>query len=364
MTWVLFAIVPLIIYAYWAMKALNVLRQQAHTHSNGWRHKDEWPPFTLIMAFRNEREHLSVWGKALEEWLLAFPSMQVVLVDDGSTDGSADALGHLENYSNYRLLTTVGVGKKLAIQRAVEESKGEVLLFTDADVLPKKEWIAAMLQPFANSAIQMVLGPVVYGKAPTLKNRMMTLDFLALMISSEAAVLLQRPVMANGANYAVRRTTRMRASQKDLQIDLPSGDDVFLLHYISQKHGPNTIEFVRDLRACVETSPPDNWHAFVKQRLRWGSKSRSYRDRDALGLTLLVFLTNVSLPILFLFDWKMGLLAWLVKALLDYPLLRKAVTHFGRGDALSVFLFQSIIYPIYITLLGLASQLWPVKWKN
>lgn len=363
MTWVLLGGIPLFIYAYWVILAWRATRREQHSRVRR-EPLDEWLHFTLIMAFRNERAHLRAWGSAIEEWWTVFPNMQVVLVDDGSTDGSSNEIEHLKNHANYKLLTTVGVGKKEAIQKAVVESSGEVLLFTDADVTPKKEWVSAMLQPFTNDSLQMALGPVVYAEGPTFKNRLMTLDFLALMISSELAVLLQRPVMANGANLAVRRATRVEASEGDLQMDIASGDDVFLLHYISKKHGPHSIEFIRDKAACLETPPPQSWRAFVKQRLRWGGKSSSYRDSNAQGLTVLVFLTNLSLPVLLFVNWKVGAVAWIIKMILDYQLLRKAVAHYGRTDALSVFFLQSVLYPFYITLLGLASQLLPVKWKD
>jgi len=99
---------------------------------------DELPSLSVVVPARNEEA-------ALEEALRAhltqdYPGLQVVVCDDGSTDGTPQILARLE--AEFPHLTVVRggevppgwLGKPNAQRQAYEKATGEVLLFVDADV--------------------------------------------------------------------------------------------------------------------------------------------------------------------------------------------------------------------------------------
>lgn len=69
---------------------------------------------------------------------------EVVVVDDGSSDGSGDEAGAAAaNGLRVRVERTSGVGAVEARRRGVTVSRGTFLAFTDSDCLPDPAWLAA-----------------------------------------------------------------------------------------------------------------------------------------------------------------------------------------------------------------------------
>lgn len=99
---------------------------------------DVWPRLTLVVAACNEADHL----EAAVASLLGqdYPDLEVVLVDDRSTDGTgaiADRLAAADGrlrVLHVEHLPEGWLGKVHALARGAEAARGEWLLFTDADV--------------------------------------------------------------------------------------------------------------------------------------------------------------------------------------------------------------------------------------
>lgn len=359
MWWILLAL-PVTVYFFWGLKAISALRQSS---LNEGESEKRIPSVTLAIPFRNERKNLRRNWEKFDNILQTNSTLEIILVDDHSNDRGTEGFPKLINSDRLLILKSNGKGKKAAVQCVIERSSSSILVFTDADTILNLDWLEKMLRPFNNERVKMVLGPVVYVKEPNFFNSFYSLDFLSLIITTEASVLLGRPVMANGANYAIRRDTISRLSHDELLTKEQSGDDVFALHAVVKRYGSGSIFFQNAKEACVKTFAPTNLKSFLLQRIRWGGKSRYYQNVNAQFLTILVFLTNLSILLALILNWQLALILWLLKQLVDYPLLRMAGEKYNRSDAMRVYLAQAIIYPFYITLLAILSQLIPVKWK-
>jgi GT2 family glycosyltransferase len=80
---------------------------------------------------------------------------EIVVVNDGSTDNTADVLAH---YSGIRLVNQANAGPAAARNRGVLEARGTIVLFTDDDCVPTPEWLTAMIDPFRDPNIVGVKG--------------------------------------------------------------------------------------------------------------------------------------------------------------------------------------------------------------
>lgn len=77
--------------------------------------------------------------------------LEIIVVDDGSTDGSAPLAQALA--PRVRLLRQAHRGAGAARNRGAAAARGAILLFTDADCRPAPDWAARMLEPFADPAV-------------------------------------------------------------------------------------------------------------------------------------------------------------------------------------------------------------------
>ena len=94
--------------------------------------------------------------------------LEIILVDNGSTDGS---LQLLRQFSRERTVGSTYMieerqrGPSAARNAGVRIAKGEVIAFTDADCAPKPDWLHHLTKPFADSAVGATAGGIV--PAPT-----------------------------------------------------------------------------------------------------------------------------------------------------------------------------------------------------
>ena len=95
-----------------------------------------------------------------------FADYELIVVDDNSTDGTAEYLRKLSLIDNK--VTPVIHKKNLNIAASrnagIKKSKSDIVLFTDDDCIVSKTWIKEMLASFANSRADFVIGNVIYNK--------------------------------------------------------------------------------------------------------------------------------------------------------------------------------------------------------
>ncbi|MFB6354586.1 MAG: glycosyltransferase [Halobacteriales archaeon] len=130
---------------------LEDLRRRGFLAWRPERDPSHTPPVSVVVTVRNDREPLRECLDALGR--LDYPSSEVVVIDDGSTDGTA-AMASNHPLAEAGRLRTVAVGsasEPLGIgasrNRGVEAAAHDVIAFTDADCRPDERWLADLV-PF------------------------------------------------------------------------------------------------------------------------------------------------------------------------------------------------------------------------
>jgi glycosyltransferase involved in cell wall biosynthesis len=118
---------------------------------------------TIVMPVYNERETLRT---ALDRLLaVQMPlSTEILLVDDGSTDGCLDTIKDLVADGKVRLIEQpTNQGKGSALRRGIAEAKGDLLTILDADLEYDPADFPALLDPVLSGDANVAYGARSYG---------------------------------------------------------------------------------------------------------------------------------------------------------------------------------------------------------
>lgn len=348
--------------------------------TEGWNRLDR-PSFShrnlsttvsLVVPFRNESGNLVRLLQAL--LLQTFPQelLEVIFVNDHSSDMGQQELEDFivgQKLSHVKVIFSDGRGKKAALQSGIRAAGGQLVLITDADCFPTGNWLTEMVTLYEEKRPRLILGPVVYYGEKSFMQKLFTLDFMSLVASGAGSAGLGMPFMGNAANMAFERKVYLDSGGQALQTGFASGDDVFFIHYVRQKYGRKAITFIKNEDAIVRTPPPENLHAFLAQRVRWGSKARAYSQPWALLVSYTVFLFNFLLTALlaagFFYHWVFVVygLFLAMKTWVDFPLLFAYGRFAGKRHLLPFVVPFEAVYPLYITYVAFRG-LFPYRWKE
>jgi cellulose synthase/poly-beta-1,6-N-acetylglucosamine synthase-like glycosyltransferase len=323
---------------------------------------------SVVVPYRNEAVSLPALMEALAKQHLATDLFEVIAVNDHSEDGGREWLSRQTLFEGaLRLVNAKEYGKKNALKEGILAAKGSLIVTVDADCIPHRGWLAAIMDGFGQNDADMLIGPVKMRSDGTFLGDFESIDYYALQMSGASSAMLGLPVFCSGANLAFKRVDWLEAVQMSAGADKASGDDVFLLHAFKKLH--KKILFVSNPEAMVETVTSGSVAAFFRQRMRWGGKSTSYKDAATIALALIVFMANLWL-LLLLGLWVFGgLSAWffvaafLVKAGADYSLLLQGRQFYGLSYSLPKHLCYSLVYPFVLVAMAVGGLLLPERWK-
>jgi len=343
-----------------------------------WFEKTDATPkttFSILVPYRNEAKNLPKLLQSIGE--LNYPSelFELILVDDFSKDNSERIYikWRIENdkidttlLENLRLSNSP---KKDAISRAVPIIKHEWIITTDADCTVNKNWLLT-LDHFIqqNKTAEMVVGAVVYKTKNNWFHHFQQLDLLSLQGTTIGSFGIGKPFMCNGANFAYTKKLYTELGGFSGTTSSASGDDVFLLQKAVKKHSDKVL-YLKNRDSIVKTKPENDFFQLFMQRVRWASKTTSYKNVYAKVLAVVVLLMNVSLVascwllVVGSLDWRLLILGFLIKYGVDYVLLFQSNSYLRKGK----FLFpiaSSLLYPFFCSAVGLYSLFGSFTWKG
>ena len=114
-----------------------------------------WPRISVVVCTYNGNRTLAETLSHLEK--LDYPNFEVIVVDDGSTDGCADRV--VEH--GFRLIRTCNAGLSSARNIGLRAATGEIVAYIDDDAYPDRAWLKYLAAGFLNSDFAGVGGPNV-----------------------------------------------------------------------------------------------------------------------------------------------------------------------------------------------------------
>ncbi len=337
-------------------------------------HKKDYPFISVIIPFRNEASNLYGLIQNLKSQNYPTEKFEILFSDDFSDDRSAEIISkEIRELSNFHLIKPYDkdeAGKKAAIERAVNRARGEIIVNTDSDCSMGKKWLEIIGHEFLNPDLQMLLAPVdIEYSSKSLFPKFQSLEFMSLMGVTGGSANMGYPVMANGANMAIRKSKMLEARGKMRGRKLLSGDDMFLLHAVKKLY-TGRIRFLKKRKAIVKTKSADSLQKFFKQRARWSSKSTAYCDVFTIFTGVTVAAINIFIVLLipgFLFNpelLKPLAILWIIKLIVDFPILAGVAGFMGKGRLLWLYVPLQFLYPFYVTFTLIIAVFTRTNWKS
>jgi len=231
----------------------------------------------LIAAFNEE----TVIARTVASTLASdYPDLEVVVVDDGSTDGTAAAVEAAFGHDpRVRLLRQANAGKAAALNRALAAARGEVLVAFDADTMVAPDAVRLLVRHFQDPRVAAVAGNVKVGNRINAFTIWQSIEYISSQnLDRRANAMLNGVTVVPGAIGAWRKST-VEAAGGYLTDTL--AEDMELTWRLRRAGWRITA----DMAPVGLTEAPATLGQFLRQRHRWafGSLQVLWKHRGVLG---------------------------------------------------------------------------------
>lgn len=334
--------------------------------------------FSVIIPARNEAATIEHCVQGILDQDYPSSLVEVIVVNDHSTDNTADIVKELQKkYNNLQLInldeylqdTQLNAYKKKAIELAISKSKGDWIITTDADCSIPANWLLLYDAYIQQYQTVLVAGPVMFTHQQGILSLFQLLDFMSLQGITAAAVSAGYHTMCNGANLAYRKEVFYEVGQFRGIDQLASGDDMLLMYKIKQKY-PTQLGYLFHPDAVVTTAPMYTWRDFLNQRIRWASKADRYEDKSVFRILALVYFVNLGLLVLLPVNlFVAGEIAhWLtlllIKTSVELFFLWPVSKFYQQKEALLYFPFMQPLHLLYTVIAGWLGKFGTYQWKG
>lgn len=321
--------------------------------------------FSIIVAMKNEEKNLANLFSALSK--LNYPAKQyeVILVDDNSTDNTfqtAQKYSHLiANCSVLKAEEKKYFGKRGALDVGINNSKYSIILITDADCMPAKNWLNGFSEKFKDG-FDIIIGLAPFVQNKKIINRLICFDNLRSSILTFVLAALKAPYSAAARNFGFRIEAYKKLNGFSGTQQTQSGDDDLLIREAVKAN--LKIGILNYDETLVLSSTKNSLFEFINQRARHVKTSAYYLLRHKVFLAFWHF-SNIAVlfSILFFPFNNTFVLPFLIKLICDLIVVIVIQKRMGYYFGILEIVLYQIFYELFLIINYLASFRRNIKWK-
>lgn len=225
------------------------------------------PTVTVVVPAWNEEVGIAATVRSV----LAsdYPHLEIVVIDDGSTDGTAGVMQalvaeHEASGHPARLLfhTQPNAGKSRAMNTALAMATGELIFTVDAESVVEPDAVSELVKMYENPAVMSVAGNVKIGNSDTVVGIIQQFEYLYAFFFKKADSLLSAVYIVGGAAASYRRSVLDEMGGFDESIIT---EDIEMSTRIQDEGG--VVQYAP--RAVIWTEGASDVTGLARQRLRW-----------------------------------------------------------------------------------------------
>jgi cellulose synthase/poly-beta-1,6-N-acetylglucosamine synthase-like glycosyltransferase len=286
----------------------------ARHHSREWRRRPSQPftpPVSVVVPAFNEATGIERAIRSLAGG--DYPAHEVVLVDDGSTDGTGGIVERLQ-LPRVRVIRQANSGKASALNTGLSAATGDVIVTVDADTVFEEQTLRRLVEPFADSTVGAAAGNTKVGNRRRLLGLWQHIDYVTgFNLDRRLYDVLRCMPTVPGAVGAFRREAIDAAGGFSTATLAEDTDLTIAIGRLGWR-----VVYVEDARGWTET--PATLSGLWRQRYRWsyGTMQAVWKHRSALWRREPGKVGRRGLPYLVLFQIALPFLAPLMDAFAVY----------------------------------------------
>ena len=330
---------------------------------------------SIIIPARDEEENIATCLDTIIHQNYPTYLFEVLVVDDHSTDNTPKIVSRYSD-KNVKLISLkdfiasgeINSYKKKAIEIAVQQSTGKLIVTTDADCIAPNNWLSTIAAFYEASNPEFIVMPVAINCSSRFIEIFQALDFMTLQGITGASVYKKFHSMCNGANLAYTKKAFIAVDGFEGIDKIASGDDMLLLHKIYTRY-PDGIAYLKSTEAIIQTQPVHSVSQFFNQRIRWASKADKYDDKRIFVVLLLVYFFNVWILLLgvgaLFFPIALHLFILLIaKTIVELLFLFPVAGFFKKTKLLCYFPIAQPFHVLYTVIAGWLGKFGSYQWKE
>ena len=341
---------------------------------------------SVVISARNEAENIKNCLDSIVNQSYPKHLFEILVVDDHSTDNTAAIITGYTS-QNVKLISlkdfvapaAINSYKKKAIEIAVQQSTGDLIVTTDADCFVPQNWLQTIAAFYQEKKPEFIVMPVAIDCSFHFIEMFQAVDFMTLQGITGAAVYKKMHSMCNGANLAYSKKAFVQVNGFAGIDTIASGDDMLLMHKIYKQY-PDGIAYLKSKEVIVHTAPVKTIGEFFNQRIRWASKADKYDDKRIFAVLLMVYLFNCLLLVLPIFalinniqysifnvqcsTFGPWLLLLLLKTITELIFLLPVAKFFNKQSLLWLFPLMQPFHILYTVIAGWLGKFGSYKWKD
>jgi cellulose synthase/poly-beta-1,6-N-acetylglucosamine synthase-like glycosyltransferase len=327
-----------------------------------------YPKISVLIAARNEADNIKTCLEAINQLDYDKNLIEIIIGNDQSTDQTQTIIeSYIKDKPWFKLHNLSAEdnpqtkGKARVLATLGQMTNGEYILVTDADIVVNPKWAKGLVSEMMNNNLEMT-GGTTNISANQLFGKFQQVDWLYFMGIIHVLDFFNKPItmVGNNMSFSIKAYQSVGGYQT---IPFSITEDYALFKALKNRGYASSQ--ILNKETLVYSKPIETFVGILKQRKRWLVGGWDL----PLNYRIMLFIFSswyFSLPILFLFQWKLALILFIFKCFVQlFQILRIYQVLGIRPEHWVAILFYDVYLFVMIPCTGIYF-LWPSKttWKG